>query len=380
MIAYSRRAAVYKDDRTGLARAEPPGRSFPKEDCTMNAAVSAAPRRLFRDRQDALYHSLALGLTAAAWLSSFALMTSGSIVADVMGTLLCAQSMVLAAYLIHEAAHQTLFTSHRANHATGEALNFIAGSSYASFDRIQHMHIRHHVDRADLTCFDFKGLMQRRRVVRRTLQLLEWAYVPATEILMHLQVVWRPFFVRSQRRYLRRVALMLVVRLALLAWLWSVSPRAVLLYALAVFVQLHALNFFDAFHHTFDQLVVTPEQTVSLEGRDRAYEQANTYSNVISLHHPWLNALVLNFGYHNAHHHRPSVPWWRLPALHRQTYGGEAAALMPLRELLFSWHRNRVKRVFAVDYGAPRRGGAGPGTRRADDFVGAHGVSFLTVV
>jgi len=67
---------------------------------------------------------------------------------DVMGTLLCAQSMVLAAYLIHEAAHQTLFTSHRANHATGEALNFIAGSSYASFDRIQHMHIRHHVDRA----------------------------------------------------------------------------------------------------------------------------------------------------------------------------------------------------------------------------------------
>jgi fatty acid desaturase len=388
MIAFSAPVAVYKLSRPPRAARKPaPPRAQravrtarPKEICKMNVAVSAAPRRLFRGRHDALYHSLALGLTGAAWVGSFALMSSANVLTAVLGTLLCAQSMVLAAYLIHEAAHQTLFTSHRANHAVGEAMNFIAGSAYASFERILHMHIRHHVDRTDLTCFDFKGLMARRPAVRRTLQVLEWAYVPATEILMHLQVVCRPFIVSSQRGHLPRVAVMLVVRLGLLAGLWSLSPRAVLLYALAVFLQLHALNFFDAFHHTFDQRVVTPEQPVSLEGRDRAYEQANTYSNVISQRHPWLNVLVLNFGYHNAHHHRPSVAWWRLPALHRQTYGGEAASLMPLRELVVSWHRNRVKRVFAADYGAPCAGRSEPGVRRADDFVGAHGVSFLTVV
>jgi len=77
---------------------------------------------------------------------------------------------------------------------------------------------------------------------------------------------------------------------------------------------------------------------------------------------------------------RYCLPWWRLPALHRQLYGDEPAALMPMRELLVTWHRNRVKRVFASDYGAPRVGSAGPATNRADDFVGAHGVSFLTVV
>lgn len=346
----------------------------------MTVAVSGAPRRLFRDRQDALNHSLVLSVAGAAWLGSFALMASGSALLDIIGTLLCAHSMVLAAYLIHEAAHQTLFASRRANRWVGEASNFIAGSAYASFERILHMHIRHHVDRIDLTCFDFRGLMRRRPAMRRTLQILEWAYIPATEILMHLQVVWRPFVVQSQRRHLARVVMMLVLRLTLLAWLWSLAPRAVVLYGLAVILQLHVLNFFDAFHHTFDQLVVTPEEPVSMEGRDRAYEQANTYSNVISQRHPWLNALVLNFGYHNAHHHRPSVPWWRLPALHRQIYGAETAAVMPLKELLVTWHRNRVKRVFAADYGAPKVGSDQSGSRRADDFIGAHGVSFLTVV
>jgi hypothetical protein len=48
---------------------------------------------------------------------------------------------------------------------------------------------------------------------------------------------------------------------------------------------------------------------------------------------------------------------------------------LPLAELLRTWHRNRVRRVLSDDYGAP---GQGPG--RADAFVGAHGVSFLTVI
>jgi fatty acid desaturase len=83
----------------------------------------------------------------------------------------------------------------------------------------------------------------------------------------------------------------------------------------------------------------------------------------------------LNFGYHNAHHHRVSVPWYRLPALHRDLYGEGQGGMLPLAELLRTWHRNRVRRVLSDDYGSPS---AGPGG--ADHFVGAHGVSFLTVV
>jgi fatty acid desaturase len=284
--------------------------------------------------------------------------------------------MVLAAYLVHEAAHQTLFASPRANHWTGEVMNFIAGTPYAAFERIRHMHIRHHVERVDLTCFDPKELLCQHPRLRRILEALEWAYIPAVEVLMRLQLICRPVFVASQRPHLPRVIGMLLLRLALLSLLGLYSSKAVLLYGLAVLVQMRVLNFFDAFHHTFEQYRVLPDEPIPLNGRSRLYEQANTYSNLISTRLPWLNLLVLNFVYHNAHHHRPSVPWWRLPAVHRNLYGDNSTpALLTSRELLATWHRNRVRRVFAEGYGAV---GEGPG--RGDTFIGAHGASFLTVV
>jgi fatty acid desaturase len=341
----------------------------------MNAAVQSALPTLFRDRSDARAHSLVLSYVFLGWVGSFALMASHSVALDILGVLLCAHTMLLAAYLLHEAAHQTLFISRRANQWVGETVNCIASSGCASFERIRHLHVRHHLDRADLVCFDFKDLMRRHPLLRRTLQAFEWAYIPAVEILMHLQVLVRPIFVASQRRHLPRVLCMLGLRLVLLALLVSWSLRATLLYGLAVLLELHLLNFFDGFHHTFEQFVVKPAEPVSMAGRDRAYEQQNTYSNLISVRYPWLNALILNFGYHNAHHQRPSLPWWRLPALHRELYAERSLAVMPVRELLTTWHRNRVRRVFAEDYGAV---GAGPD--RAASFVGAHGVSFLTVI
>jgi fatty acid desaturase len=342
----------------------------------MNVAAALPARRtLFHDRRAAIANSLVLAWTCGAWVVSFPLMGAHEIALNILGVLLCFHTMVLAAYLIHEAAHQNLFTSRQANHLTGEVMNFIAGSSYASFERIRHMHIRHHLDRADVTCFDFKSLMRRRSWVRRSTQTLEWLYVPATEVLMHLQVVWRPFFVRSQRRHLPRAATMLVVRCALLILLGLWSLKALLLYGIAMVLLLHTLNFFDAFHHTFPQYFIEPDEPLSMTGRDQRYEQENTFSNLISYRYPWINLLTLNFGYHNAHHHRPSVPWYRLPTLHEGVFGEQTRAVLPLSELLRTWHRNRVRRVLSDDYGKP---GQGPG--RADNYVGAHGVSFLTVV
>ena len=341
----------------------------------MNAAVHSVTSMLFRDWADARAHSLVLGYVLLGWVGSFGLMASRSVALDILGVLICAHAMVLAAYLVHEAVHQTLFKSRRANQWVGEALNCIASSGGASFERIRHLHIRHHLDRADLVCFDFKDLMRRRPLVRRILQACEWAYIPAVEILMHLQLLMRPFFVRAQRRFLPRVVLMLGARLALLALLATWSLRAALLYGLAVLIELHVLNFFDGFHHTFEQFVIRPDEPVSMAGRDRDYEHRNTYSNLVSERFDWLNALTLNFGYHNAHHQRPSLPWWRLPALHRELFGAGSSTVMPLRELITTWHRNRVRRVYAESYGA-----VGTGPARAAGFVGAHGVSFLTVI
>jgi fatty acid desaturase len=323
-----------------------------------------------------LPNDLALLATGAAWAGSFPLMAQPGLLLELTGIWLCAHAMVLAAYLVHEAAHQTLFASPRANHWTGEVMNFVAGTPYASFERIRHMHIRHHVERVDLTCFDPKEMIQRHPALQRALEALEWAYLPAVEVLMRLQLICRPLFVSSQRRHLPRAACMLVLRVALAVLLGLYSVKAVFLYGLATLLQMRTLNFFDAFHHTFEQHRVLPDEAIPANGRTRAYEQANTYSNLIGTRSPWVNLLVLNFVYHNAHHHRPSVPWWRLPAVHRTLYGdNDTPALLTSRELLATWHRNRVRRVFAEDYGS-----VGQGPRRGDTFIGAHGASFLTVV
>src|ERR1700689_3758566 len=330
---------------------------------------------LFREPAGVLPNTLVLLATSLGWFTSFILMGAHDVLLNIVGVLLCSHTMVVAAYLIHEAAHQTLFASATANQRVGEWLGFVAGSSYVSFERIRHMHIRHHRDRVDLICFDLKGLLRRRPAERRLLELAEWAYIPATEILLHLQIAWRPVLVRSQRRYLPRALGMLLIRSLLLAALAVWSVKAFLLYLLAYGLMLHVLNFFDAFHHSFEQNVVSPDQVVPKEARDRTYEQANTYSNLVSARRPWLNLLTLNFGYHNAHHERPGTPWYRLPALHRALYGEDVQAVLPLSELVSTWHRNRVRRVSADSYGVPGASG-----RRADGFIGTHGVSFLTVV
>src|SRR5690348_8791890 len=195
----------------------------------------------FPARVGSLPDLLALFATTAAWLGSFRLLVEPGLLPELTGLWLCAHAMVLAAYLVHEAAHQSLFASPRANHWTGEVMNFIAGTPYAAFERIRHMHIRHHVERVDLTCFDPKELIRRHPALRRVLEALEWAYIPSVEVLMRLQLICRPLFVPSQRRHLPRAVGMLLLRAGLLVLLGLYSMKAVLLYGLAVLLQMRAL-------------------------------------------------------------------------------------------------------------------------------------------
>lgn len=87
---------------------------------------------------------------------------------------------------------------------------------------------------------------------------------------------------------------------------------------------------------------------------------------------PWLNLLALNFPYHNAHHARPTAPWYRLPRLHRELFGDQYGQALPFRNLMRSYHRYRVPRLMGVEHDR-----AGVGAARGRDFVGALGVSFL---
>ena len=98
---------------------------------------------------------------------------------------------------------------------------------------------------------------------------------------------------------------------------------------------------------------------------------------MVSLDAKWFNLIWLNFGFHNAHHERPTAPWYRLPAFHRELYADSYPQVITVGELLKSFHINRVKRVLASNYGVVQPPGT-PG--RADGFLGAVGVSFLTAV
>ena len=106
-------------------------------------------------------------------------------------------------------------------------------------------------------------------------------------------------------------------------------------------------------------------------------EKMRASEDVVQVDAKWLNLIWLNFGFHNAHHERPIAPWYKLPALHRDLYPEGSAQVITVGELLRSFHFNRVKRILASDYGEVQPPGV---PHRADRFVGAVGVSFLTAV
>jgi len=272
----------------------------------------------------------------------------------------------------------TLFRARSHNELIGEILLWIVGGGYASFKRIRYLHLRHHQDRADVGCFDYQAFLQRRPAwLRRLVLALEWAYIPAVELIMHLQVMVRPFIEKHRHQYRLRVILFGMSRLALFVLLYYFSPWALLAYALAYGMMLQALFLADAFAHTYEAFFVTdPAQAVPTNTRDREYDIHHSFSNLISTRWPWLNLLNLNFGYHTAHHEKASVAWHDLPAFHRQRFGeGQHEQILPYRELLKTLHNNRLKRVFVDDYGE-----VGSGPDRAKGFIGAHGVSFLSIV
>ncbi len=109
--------------------------------------------------------------------------------------------------------------------------------------------------------------------------------------------------------------------------------------------------------------------------RDRAHEQANTFSNLVSQRYPWLNLLILNFSYHNAHHELMKCPWYNLPALDRTLFRGDEPHYIPLPKLVRNYHRFRVSRIFSGQ-GSARDAAGNPSL---DAFYGAVEVSLLVL-
>lgn len=333
---------------------------------------------LWREPQGAVPNSLALSYGVFGNLAGLALLVQSSPWLWIAGVLLTTHSLIVCAYLVHECAHMTLFRSKKINTRVGELLLWMTGAAYASFARIRHIHIRHHRDRADVVCFDYRAFLARLpRWLQQGIYALEWLYIPAIELIMHYQVVLRPFIDPQQASYRTRVVMVLVSRLMLFWLLFNLSPWAIVGYALAYMIMIQALFMADAFAHTYEEYILdNADEPVPGNDRDKAYDMAHTYSNLLSTRLPWLNLFNLNFGYHTAHHEKAGTPWYRLPALHGELFGDTShTQVLPYRELWHTLHRNRLSRIRAEDYGD-----VGEGPHRADGFLGVHGVSFLSIV
>lgn len=335
--------------------------------------------RYFRYPDGALPNSAAMVFILLGYPLGITLLTQELWPLKMAGLLLVTLTLIWSAYFIHEYAHQAIFKTAEANARWGTVMTWINGSCYARFADLRRKHMRHHVERADVITFHVQDFLRNNTAWFRKLVLaLEWAYFPAIEFIMRGYVMVLPFLRPGAGKSRTRVVAIFAVRTTAFVALGLYSFSAVVLYAVAYLTFITVLRFADCFQHTYDAYPILDDTPIPNDKvRDRNYEQANTYSNVVGIDNKWLNLVWLNFGYHNAHHERPTMPWYRLPAFHRTLYDASNSQVIPMRQLIKSFHRNRVRRVLASDYGTVLP----PDVKgRADGFLGAVGVSFLTAV
>ncbi|XGV98617.1 MAG: fatty acid desaturase [Leptolyngbya sp. BL-A-14] len=287
-----------------------------------------------------------------------------------LGVLFLIHALVLSATFTHEFIHGNIFSDRRWNAFWGQFMTHLNGGCYAIWNSLVDHHFNHHLHHADFVGFDMVHYFNTMKPWQRSIYLvLEWLYFPIFEFELRWRLLLAPWLEPDKRSLRgRAIALMLyrTAAFALLAWM---SWQALVLYAVAYVSFVNLMRFADAFHHTYEYVIVGH----AFPKRDRVYEQDHTFSNLVSVNHPWLNLLLLNFGYHNAHHHNMSVPWHELPALHQKLYGKVGGGLLPLSQLVSNYHRFRLQRLFAGQGDMNEEG-----QLNLEAFTGGVGVSFLT--
>ncbi len=319
-----------------------------------------------------LWNSLAILYTLSGYVGGIALLLSANGWLNALGVVWLTHSLIFSAYLSHEFMHGTIFEGKAWNAAFGNVMLWLNGGCYARFEDLMRLHIAHHVNRVDFCRFDLIAFLQAMPApVRSLLLALEWLYFPSLAFLLRIRSIFAPFWEPARKDERWRNTLILIIRGSLFALLGTVSLKALLLYFLSYIGMLNVLRFVDAFQHTYEVFPLGSP----LPKRDRAHEQANTFSNVVSLRYWWLNLLLLNFGYHNAHHELMKCPWHSLHELDRELFNGDEVQYVTLPELLGNYHRYRIARLYL----GQGRGVNEQGERSLETFYGAIEVSFLVL-
>src|SRR5690606_19259929 len=83
---------------------------------------------LYRYADGRLPNTLAMSYALLGYLIGFALLLSSNGWLNALGTLLLGHAMIIAAYLVHEFAHGTIFSVPKHNQWAGNACSWLTGS------------------------------------------------------------------------------------------------------------------------------------------------------------------------------------------------------------------------------------------------------------
>jgi len=327
---------------------------------------------IYIHRQKPLWNAAALLYTIGGYYGGVYLLCAENLGLNLLGLLLVVHTLVLSAYLAHEFMHGTIFSSMKTNHRWGVIMQWMHGTSYAKFQDLAQGHIDHHIKGVDLYSFDRIAFIHALPVpLKNLIAALEWLYFPALFLIRQIAGI-AIIYQTGDWRAKARVIAVLLLRIIMFGALGLISPKALLLYCVSYILAVHFILFMDCLQHSYELYSygeTIPKKTLT-------DEQANTFSTPLSLKYPWLNLLILNFGYHNAHHAVMKCPWYNLPDLDAVIAAQQPSYYIGLPEIWVNYHRFRIQRLFDADEGSSQLDSEGK--LNLDQFYGiAGGTSLL---
>ena len=170
----------------------------------MKAAILKEPGAL-------RWYGLAVLYAVGGYVFGIAGLFSGSWIVNAGATLLLAHAMIIAAYLIHECGHNLVFKRQRDNTRLGRVMSWICGAAYGTYEDMRYKHFRHHVDNDDVVWFEYEEWFEKHPWVLRLTRVLEWFYIPAHDLIMHVVMMFTSFIIPQRRdQRLRNVQIQLV--------------------------------------------------------------------------------------------------------------------------------------------------------------------------
>ncbi|NNF17399.1 MAG: fatty acid desaturase [Gammaproteobacteria bacterium] len=341
------------------------------------------PTTYFKQAEGLWFHGAAISYALGAYAAGlWGILFASSLVGKILATLALAHGMVIAAYLVHECGHNTIFRKIEHNARLGRFMSWICGASYGTFEDIRYKHFRHHADNDDVVWFDYEKFFREHPRTLAVTRVLEFFYIPAHCLLMHLIMVFTSFVIPKRRDQRWRNLTVIFIRGGLFLAMLVFAPLAALLYVIAYLILVHVLRFMDSLQHDYEYHTTLFSGERSEHRGDKEWEQRHTFSVPLSVRMPALNWLTLNFGYHNAHHANPNAPWYRLPQIHKELYADDPGMVIPLGVQLKICHRGRVERILKWDDESSAvptpRGAEFLQAARAGKVTGGNAASFLT--